>query len=103
MPAARRGATYADAGVDIDAGNEVVQRIRRWVKGTYTPQVVTDSHGAFGGYFRIARMLAANSKLDIGPGLAPALDANLHHFADTKLVDGDKRVHFENAAGRIIA
>ena len=54
MPAARKGMTYAEAGVDIDAGEEVVQRIRRWVKGTYTPQVVTDSHGAFGGYFRIA-------------------------------------------------
>ena len=42
--------TYKDAGVDIDAGSEVVRRIKELVESTYTPRVL-DSHGGFGGLF----------------------------------------------------
>ena len=40
--------TYKDAGVDIDAGNESVRRIRELVRSTYNESVITDV-GTFGG------------------------------------------------------
>jgi len=45
-------ATYKDAGVDIDAGEEAVRRIKGHVRGTFTPGVLTDI-GAFGGFFAL--------------------------------------------------
>ena len=48
-----RGLTYRDAGVDIDAGNEVVDRIRDAVLSTQDDRVLKGSHGAFGGFFRL--------------------------------------------------
>ena len=53
MPAKSERLTYRDAGVDIDAGNEVVERIRTAVQKTHGPQVLPESHGAFGGFFRL--------------------------------------------------
>lgn len=44
--------TYKAAGVDIDAGEEAVQRLKGYVKSTYTPEVVGDV-GAFGGMIRL--------------------------------------------------
>jgi phosphoribosylformylglycinamidine cyclo-ligase len=41
---------YREAGVNIDAGNEAVQRIKKLVRGTYNPQVLGDL-GNFGGLF----------------------------------------------------
>ena len=43
---------YRQAGVDIDAGNEVVRRIRTLAQSTYTPGVLSDI-GSFGGLFRM--------------------------------------------------
>src|SRR4051795_3143910 len=45
---------YKEAGVDIDAGNETVRRIRSLAKGTFTPGVLSDI-GSFGGLFRLVR------------------------------------------------
>jgi phosphoribosylformylglycinamidine cyclo-ligase len=45
---------YKAAGVDIDAGNETVRRIRSLARGTYTPGVLSDI-GSFGGLFRLDR------------------------------------------------
>ena len=42
--------TYADAGVDIDAGNDLVQRIKPHVEKTRRPEVMA-SIGGFGGLF----------------------------------------------------
>ncbi len=53
MAGVRKRLSYRDAGVDIDAGDEVVERIRRWVMSTYTAQVLPESHGAFGGFYRL--------------------------------------------------
>ena len=47
-------ATYKEAGVDIDAGEEAVRRITGHVRGTFTPGVLTDV-GAFGGMFSLAQ------------------------------------------------
>ena len=43
--------TYRDAGVDIDAGDEFVERIKPHVRSTFRPEVLTDL-GGFGGLFR---------------------------------------------------
>ncbi len=44
--------TYRDAGVDIDAGDEFVDRIKPLVRSTFRPEVLTDL-GGFGGLFRL--------------------------------------------------
>src|SRR3954471_13266904 len=43
---------YKKAGVDIDAGNEVVRRIKGLAKATFTPGVVSEL-GSFGGLFHL--------------------------------------------------
>ncbi|MGE0703250.1 MAG: phosphoribosylformylglycinamidine cyclo-ligase [Vicinamibacterales bacterium] len=43
---------YRSAGVDIDAGNEAVRRIRSLARSTFTPGVLSDI-GSFGGLFRL--------------------------------------------------
>ncbi|WP_374355497.1 phosphoribosylformylglycinamidine cyclo-ligase [Thermomonas sp.] len=50
---AANGLTYRDAGVDIDAGNEVVERIKPLVKRTMRPEVL-GGVGLFGGLFDLA-------------------------------------------------
>jgi phosphoribosylformylglycinamidine cyclo-ligase len=44
---------YKQAGVDIEAGNEVVRRIRALARRTFTPGVLSEI-GSFGGLFRLA-------------------------------------------------
>ncbi|MEJ2383884.1 MAG: phosphoribosylformylglycinamidine cyclo-ligase [Xanthomonadales bacterium] len=48
----KRGLSYRDAGVDIDAGNELVERIKPAVRSTLRPEVMTGL-GGFGALFRI--------------------------------------------------
>jgi phosphoribosylformylglycinamidine cyclo-ligase len=43
---------YKASGVDIDAGNEVVRRIRSLARGTFTSGVLSEI-GSFGGLFRL--------------------------------------------------
>ncbi|MFO0774208.1 MAG: phosphoribosylformylglycinamidine cyclo-ligase [Nitrospiraceae bacterium] len=43
--------TYRQAGVDIEAGNEFVRRIKPLVRATFRPEVLSDL-GGFGGLFR---------------------------------------------------
>jgi phosphoribosylformylglycinamidine cyclo-ligase len=45
---------YKSAGVDIDAGNETVRRIRGLARGTFTPGVLSEI-GSFGGLFHLDR------------------------------------------------
>ena len=47
------GLTYKDAGVDIDAGNELINRIKGAVKDTHRDGVISDL-GGFGGLFELA-------------------------------------------------
>jgi phosphoribosylformylglycinamidine cyclo-ligase len=44
--------TYKDAGVDIDAGNALVERIKPLVKRTRRPEVLAGL-GGFGGMFAL--------------------------------------------------
>jgi phosphoribosylformylglycinamidine cyclo-ligase len=43
---------YRESGVDIDAGNETVRRIKALARGTVTPGVLSEI-GSFGGLFRV--------------------------------------------------
>jgi len=45
---------YKAAGVDIDAGNETVRRIKSLARSTFTPGVLSEI-GSFGGLFRLDR------------------------------------------------
>jgi phosphoribosylformylglycinamidine cyclo-ligase len=45
---------YRASGVDIDAGNETVRRIKALAKSTFTPGVLSDI-GSFGGLFALDR------------------------------------------------
>jgi phosphoribosylformylglycinamidine cyclo-ligase len=47
-------ATYRDAGVDIDAGNETVRRIKGLARSTFTAGVLSEI-GSFGGLFKLDR------------------------------------------------
>jgi phosphoribosylformylglycinamidine cyclo-ligase len=49
----RKPLTYKDAGVDIDAGNALVERIKPLVARTRRPEVLTGL-GGFGGLFALA-------------------------------------------------
>jgi phosphoribosylformylglycinamidine cyclo-ligase len=44
---------YKDSGVDIDAGEQTVRRIKALARGTFTPGVMSEI-GSFGGLFRLA-------------------------------------------------
>lgn len=47
------GMTYRSAGVDIDAGERLVERIKPWAKKTMRPEVLSDI-GGFGAVVEIA-------------------------------------------------
>ncbi|UXI69436.1 phosphoribosylformylglycinamidine cyclo-ligase [Tahibacter amnicola] len=53
MSADKQALTYRDAGVDIDAGNEVVERIKPLVARTFRKEVMAGL-GGFGALFELA-------------------------------------------------
>ncbi len=53
-PSRAPAGTYRAAGVDIDAGNETVRRIKSLAKSTFTAGVLSEI-GSFGGLFRLDR------------------------------------------------
>jgi phosphoribosylamine--glycine ligase/phosphoribosylformylglycinamidine cyclo-ligase len=57
-PAEEAATAYADAGVDIDAGNRAVALMRAAVRSTHSPAVLTDI-GLFGGLFDLAEAIEA--------------------------------------------
>ena len=52
LPTTRNDSTYADAGVDIAAGEKAVELIKEHVRSTFRPEVVGDV-GGFGGLFAV--------------------------------------------------
>ena len=52
MSEKKKGLTYAEAGVDIDAGEREVELIKKSVQATYTRGVMGDI-GGFGGLFEL--------------------------------------------------
>lgn len=84
------GLTYRAAGVDIDAGNEVVDRIRQHVVGTHGPEVLGGSHGGFGGLFALGAgfrdpvLIGATD--GVGTKLKVAFAAGIHDTVGIDLV-----------------
>lgn len=83
--------TYRDAGVDIDAGEETVGRIKGLVRETFTPGVLTDI-GAFGGFFALDvsayRQPVLVSSIDgVGTKLKVAVRAGRHDTVGQDLVN----------------
>jgi phosphoribosylformylglycinamidine cyclo-ligase len=58
----RTPTTYADAGVNIDAGNEAVLRMREHIRSTFTAGVLADV-GSFGGMFALDKSLTSEPVL----------------------------------------
>jgi len=52
MTEKKKGLTYADAGVDIAAGNKAVHLMKDTVRSTFRSEVLTDI-GGFGGFFAL--------------------------------------------------
>ena len=81
---------YKSSGVDIDAGNEVVRRIRNLARGTFTSGVRSEI-GSFGGLFDLAPtgggpVLVASAD-GVGTKLKVAFLANRHDTVGADLVN----------------
>ena len=81
---------YRQAGVDIDAGNEVVRRIKALAKGTHTAGVL-GGVGSFGGLFALpqgvdAPVLVASAD-GVGTKLKVAFMAGTHDSIGADLVN----------------
>ncbi len=82
---------YKQAGVDIEAGNEVVRRIRTLARGTFTPGVLSDI-GSFGGLFRLDAAGVSDPVLvasadGVGTKLRVAFQAGVHRSIGVDLVN----------------
>lgn len=82
---------YKAAGVDIDAGNETVRRIRRLARGTFTPGVLSEI-GSFGGLFHLDRArfedpVLVSSADGVGTKLKVAFMTGRHDTVGADLVN----------------
>jgi phosphoribosylformylglycinamidine cyclo-ligase len=82
---------YKTSGVDIDAGNETVRRIKRLAKATFTPGVLSDI-GSFGGLFKLdtaawKEPVLVSSADGVGTKLKVACMANRHRTIGVDLVN----------------
>ncbi len=99
--------TYADSGVDIKAGDEAVERIKKLAQETFNSQVLTGI-GAFGGFFKpdmadIKNPVFVSSTDSVGTKLKLAFLTDKHdtvgedlvnHCIDDILVHGAKPLFF---------
>jgi phosphoribosylformylglycinamidine cyclo-ligase len=81
---------YRQSGVDIDAGNEVVRRIKQMAKSTYTPGVLSGI-GSFGGLFAldgaISDPVLVASADGVGTKLKVAFMTGTHNSIGVDLVN----------------
>jgi len=82
--------SYRDAGVDIDSGNALVDRIKPFAKSTLRPGVV-GGLGGFGGLFKLApgqyqEPVLVSSTDGVGTKLKIAIDLNRHATIGIDLV-----------------
>lgn len=89
-PEGKNGLTYAQAGVDIDAGNLMVEKIKPLVRSTRRPGADGEI-GGFGGLFDLKAagfndpvLVAAND--GVGTKLKIAIDADRHDTVGIDLV-----------------
>jgi phosphoribosylformylglycinamidine cyclo-ligase len=85
----QKGLTYKDAGVDIDAGNALVERIKPLVARTSRPEVLTGL-GGFGGLFQLPegyrRPVLVSGTDGVGTKLKLAQQINRHDTIGIDLV-----------------
>jgi phosphoribosylformylglycinamidine cyclo-ligase len=109
--------SYRDAGVDIDAANDAVSRIKRLAASTFTPNVLTEI-GSFGGMFRadfagMKEPVLVSSADGVGTKLRVAFMTGIHntvgydlvcHCINDILVQGARPLFFLDyiAAGRLV-
>ena len=112
----QKGLTYRDAGVDIDAQDRLLARVKDLVRGTRTPGVLSDL-GSFGGLFELALGRYRNPVLvsscdGVGTKLRVAFETGIHdtvgrdlvnHCVNDILVQGAVPLFFMDylAAGRL--
>ena len=82
--------SYRDAGVNIDAANETVERIKRLAASTFTPRVLTEI-GSFGGMFSagfkaMTEPVLVASADGVGTKLRVAFMTGTHHTVGYDLV-----------------
>jgi phosphoribosylformylglycinamidine cyclo-ligase len=111
------GISYRDAGVNIDAANEAVDRIKQLARATFTPNVMTEI-GSFGGMFRadfrgMSEPVLVSSADGVGTKLRVAFMTGIHntvgcdlvcHCVNDILVQGARPLFFLDyiAAGRLV-
>ncbi len=83
-------ATYADSGVSIEAGNEVVERIKPHAKRTFTDGVISNL-GSFGALFqhdftKYSEPLLVSATDGVGTKLKIAFELNKHDSVGRDLV-----------------
>jgi phosphoribosylformylglycinamidine cyclo-ligase len=85
----KRGLTYRDAGVDIDAGNELIRRIGPACKATYRPELLS----GIGGFAALATLPAryrqpvlVTGTDGVGTKLKLAIDHDRHDHVGQDLV-----------------
>ncbi|HEX8183111.1 MAG TPA: phosphoribosylformylglycinamidine cyclo-ligase [Blastocatellia bacterium] len=109
--------TYRDAGVNIDAANDAVARIKRLARSTFTPNVMSEI-GSFGGMFRadfagVREPVLVSSADGVGTKLRVAFITGVHntvghdlvcHCVNDILVQGARPLFFLDyiAAGRLV-
>ncbi len=108
---------YKDAGVDIDAANDAVSRIKTLARATFTPNVLSDI-GSFGGMFRadfgaMKEPVMVASADGVGTKLRVAFMSGIHntvgydlvcHCVNDILVQGAHPLFFLDyvAAGKLV-
>lgn len=85
-----KSVTYKDAGVDIDAGNRLVDMIKPMVKSTSRPEVLTEI-GGFGGLFsfhadKYKKPTLVSATDGVGTKLKLAFDTDKHDTVGIDLV-----------------
>src|SRR5215211_6751303 len=99
--------SYRDAGVNIDAQDEALREVRRIVRDTFTPNVMSDI-GSFGGLFRgtfegITDPILVSSTDGVGTKLRVAQAMKIHdtigydlvsHCVNDILVQGARPLFF---------
>jgi phosphoribosylformylglycinamidine cyclo-ligase len=115
-PSEKDGLTYRDAGVDIDAQDEALRRIKGMLKSTRTPGVLSEL-GSFGGLFApdlgaYRAPVLVSSADGVGTKLQIAFQSGVHdtcgrdlvnHCVNDILVQGARPLFFLDyiATGRI--
>lgn len=90
-PPAKKGISYADAGVDITSGDRSKQRIKMLARKTFNRQVLSEI-GGFGGLFaldleKFPNPVLVSSADGVGTKLKVAFELGIHHTVGQDLVN----------------